>query len=241
MNILKSFGKPDAKKRFGSSVKIWRNQLGLSQEELAERSDLHRTYISDVERGARNLSLLSMEKLAAALQVSISDFFIPLGLGGEGAEIITHHDFYKKFVEVLLVEDNADDVDLTLHAFKQARFTNQINVLRDGEEALDFIFCRGSYAGRNPNHRSQIMLLDLNLPKLSGLEVLRQIRADKKTRHLTVVVLTVSQQSRDMEECERLGVASYIVKPVNFQSLIQATPPLNLDWALLKPAAMTAG
>jgi len=221
--------------RFGTAVKVWRKLLGISQEELAERSDLHRTYISDVERGARNLSLKSMEKLAEALHVSIFDFFhspeLTGGVGGAGP----YRSFPKKFVEVLLVEDSADDVALTLHALKRARFTNQIHVVRDGAEALDYMFCRGDHVKRKPEVRPQIILLDLNLPKVSGLEVLRQIKAEKSMRDVAVVVLTVSARSRDIEECLRLGADGYIVKPVYFQSLTRTTPQLNLDWALLKP------
>lgn len=223
--------------RFGTAVKVWRKLLGISQEELAERSDLHRTYISDVERGARNLSLKSMEKLAEALHVSIFDFFhspeLTGGVGGAGP----YRSFPKKFVEVLLVEDSADDVALTLHALKRARFTNQIHVVRDGAEALDYMFCRGDHVKRKPEVRPQIILLDLNLPKVSGLEVLRQIKADRRTSQIPVVVLTISQMFNDFEECQRLGAETYIVKPLNFQRLSQITPRLNLDWALIKPVA----
>lgn len=209
--------------------------MGISQEELAERASLHRTYISDVERGARNLSLLSMEKLAAALHVSISSFFDPPELEGKYADPNQPSHVKSNFVEVLLVEDNADDVALTLHAFKQARFTNQIKVVRDGAEALDYLFYRGDYAQRSPENHPQIILLDLNLPKVSDMEVLRRIKVDRATRASAVVVLTVSARSRDIEECLRLGADGYIVKPVDFQSLSRATPQLNLDWALLKP------
>jgi len=216
-------------------VKIWRNQLGISQEELAERADLHRTYVSDVERGARNLSLLSIEKLAEALQVPIASFFNSPELENECHGIIKRRSFLKKFVDVLLVEDNADDAAQTVQAFKKARFTNQIRVLPDGEAALDYVFCRGDFARRSLEKRQQIILLDLHLPRMSGQEVLRRMKADKQTRHLPVVVLTVSHLSRDIEECLRLGADGYIVKPVSFQTFCQATPPLNMDWALLKP------
>ena len=225
----------DVKKSFGNSVRIWRRQLGLSQEELAERADLHRTYVSDVERGARNLSLQSIAKLAQALQVTISDFFHEPALPEESTGMINRRSFMKKLVDVLLVEDNADDLEMTLHAFTKARFANHINVVRDGEEALDYLFCRGQYARRNREAGSHIILLDLNLPKVSGLEVLRQIKADKHTRSASVVILTVSARGQDIDECLRLGADGYIVKPVDFQALSRTTPQLNLDWALLKP------
>jgi two-component system response regulator len=139
-------------------------------------------------------------------------------------------------VDILLVEDNPDDVALTLHAFKQARFANRVQVVTDGEEALDFVFCRGKYAAHQPAERPQVVLLDLNLPKVSGMEVLRRIKTDERTRHIPVVVLTISQMFKDFTECERLGAETYIIKPLNFQRLSQVTPRLKFDWALLKAA-----
>jgi CheY-like chemotaxis protein/DNA-binding XRE family transcriptional regulator len=226
--------KIDVKKTFGSSVKTWRKRLGISQEELAERADLHRTYVSDVERGARNLSLESITRVARALRISVADLFpAELPNGKVGAAKSNGHG--KDLVEVLLVEDNGDDVDLTMHAFTQARFANRIQVVSDGQEALDYLFCEGKYADR-PAGRPQIVLLDLYLPKVSGLEVLRRIKGDERTRAIPVVILTISQVFSDFAECQRLGAETYIIKPLNFQRLSQVTPRLNLDWALLKPA-----
>ena len=180
----------DVKKTFGASIKACRNRLGISQEKLGERADLHRTYISDVERGARNLSLESITRLAAALDVSVAALFpaeLPLeNLNGGGCPAQE-----RKPVDILLVEDNADDVEMTLHAFKQARFANRVQVVADGAAALDYLFCRGQYAGRHPAEHPQVVLLDLNLPKVSGLEVLRILKADKKMRRIPVIILTV--------------------------------------------------
>jgi CheY-like chemotaxis protein len=225
----------DVKKTFGNSVKVWRRQLGYSQEQLAERADLHRTYISDVERGARNLSLESMSKLAGALEISVAALFPP-ELSSVTAGATGTSSPLKEFVDILLVEDNADDIETTLHTFQQSRFANRVQVVADGEAALDYLFCRGAFASRPTGH-PQIVLLDLNLPKVGGLEVLRQIKADKRTSQIPVVVLTISQMFRDFDECQRLGAETYIVKPLNFQRLSQITPRLNLDWALIKPAA----
>ena len=223
--------KSDVKKKFGNSVKVLRGRLGISQEVLAERAGLHRTYVSDVERGARNLSLESISRLARALEVSAATLFPQeLQIENRGGSLVNDHDF----VDVLLVEDNPDDAELALHAFKQARFANRIKVAADGEDALDYLFGRGQYANRLSEARPQIILLDLNLPKVSGLEVLRQIKADKRTTKLHVVVLTGSDNSCDIAECRRLGAESYIVKPVNIERLIAVTPQLKLYWALIK-------
>ncbi len=222
---------------FGGSVRGWRNHLGISQEELAERANLHRTYVSDVERGTRNVSLENIERLAQALDVSVSTLFPLLDgiVGATGA-----HERGRNLVDVLLVEDNPNDAELALHAFKKARLTNRVHVVKDGAEALDFVFCRGTYSARHAGEHPQLILLDLNLPKVSGMEVLRKIKADKKTRAIPVIVLTVSQKSSDIVECQRLGAETYMVKPVNFQRLCQVTPYLKLDWALVKPAEAAA-
>lgn len=228
--------KIDAKTAFGTSVRAWRKRLGISQEELAERAELHRTYVSDVERGARNLSLESMTRIAHALRISVANLFpraLPNGKAGMAGSNGGHS---QKLVEILLVEDNSDDVELTLHAFKKVRFANRIQVVRDGQDALDYLFCEGDYAHR-PTGRPQIVLLDLYLPKVSGLEVLRRLKADERTREIPVVILTISQVFSDFSECQRLGAETYIIKPLNFQRLSQVTPRLNLDWALIKPVA----
>jgi CheY-like chemotaxis protein len=223
--------KPDAKKTFGASVKVWRKRLGFSQEELAERADLHRTYVSDVERGARNLSLESITRIAQALQITVADLFpsdfpqSPNGNGGDGRHPL--------LVEILLVEDNADDIELTLHAFKKVRFANRVHVATDGQQAMDYLFCEGEFANR-ATHHPQVVLLDLYLPKVSGLEVLRRLKADERTRHIPVVILTISQVFSDFSECQRLGAETYLIKPLNFLRLSQVTPRLQLDWGLLQ-------
>lgn len=226
-------GKPEFKKAFGASVRNRRHQLGLSQEALAERAELHRTYVCDVERGVRNLSLQSIEKLAHALETSVASLFPEAAAMGESHEGIAPN---VANLSILLVEDNQDDAAMTLQAFKKARFANQVHVVGDGAEALEYLFCQGAYAHRNPAEGPSVILLDLNLPKLNGMEVLRRIRAEKQTKDIPVIILTVSQKDADITECQRLGAVTYIVKPVDFQKLSHATPQLKLDWALLKPA-----
>ena len=121
-------------------------------------------------------------------------------------------------VEVLLVEDNPNDLDLTLHAFRKNNFTQRIQVARDGADALDFLFCSGAHAGRSPVG-PRLILLDLKLPKVDGLEVMRRAKADPRTRAIPIVVLTSSSQERDISESYKLGANSYLVKPVDFTQL----------------------
>jgi CheY-like chemotaxis protein len=209
----------------GNAIKQQRNALGISQEELAERAGLHRTYVSEVERGARNPSIASIEKLAQALKVSFTSLFERTGQPSES----------RKAMEILLVEDNPIDVELTKSAFKKAQITNPLHVVSDGEAALDFLFARGSHADRLKARPPQLILLDLNLPKKGGLEVLREIKGDQRTRHIPVIILTISERDRDIDECRRLGAETYIVKPVNFQNFSKVTTFLSLSWVLLEP------
>lgn len=217
----------DVKTAFGSAVKTKRKELGFSQEELAHRAGLHRTYVSDVERGVRNLSLESIEKLANALELSIAGLF--LRVPGETG--------IPERIEILLIEDDKRDVEMTLRAFGKARIGNVVHVAHDGAAALDFLFARGAYESRLNQPLPGLILLDLNLPKIAGVEVLRRIKADARTRNIRVLVLSATANSRDLADCRELGADSSIGKPVDFQSLSQATPLLRLDWVLAKSSA----
>lgn len=139
----------------------------------------------------------------------------------------------ENLVEILLVEDNPNDVDLTLHAFKKSNLTNRIHVARDGAEALEFIFCTGAYAHRRIQDTPKVILLDLKLPKVDGLEVLKRVKADPRTKSMPVVILTASREERDVVSSYELGVNSYIVKPVDFEQFVEATRTLGLYWLLL--------
>ena len=134
---------------------------------------------------------------------------------------------------ILLVEDNPNDAALTLRALKKNNIMNRVMVVRDGPEALDYLFTRGAYADRDPADVPQIVLLDLNLPKIGGLEVLRCIRAEEKTKLLPVVILTSSKEERDLLTGYSLGVNSYVVKPVDFTQFSEAVRQLGLYWLLL--------
>lgn len=134
---------------------------------------------------------------------------------------------------ILLVEDNPDDEALTVRALKKNHVVNELVVARDGEEALDYLFGTGTFAGRDPEQRPQVVLLDLKLPKLDGLEVLRRLRADPRTRLLPVVVLTSSQEERDLLDSYSLGANSYVRKPVNFLEFVDAAGQLGLYWLVL--------
>lgn len=139
-------------------------------------------------------------------------------------------------LEILLVEDNPNDVELTLRAFKKHNLSNRIQVCRDGAEALDYIFGEGQYSGRNVGNTPRVILLDLKLPKVSGLEVLQRIKSDPRTQKVPVVVLTSSKEERDLIDSYRLGVNSYIVKPVNFEQFTDAVQKVGLYWLLLNQA-----
>jgi len=136
-------------------------------------------------------------------------------------------------VEILLVEDNPSDAELALYALKKHSLANHIHIVRDGAEALDFLFCAGDYAGRRIKDNPQVILLDLKLPKVDGLEVLRRIKADPRTRATPVVALTSSREERDIVESYRLGANSYIVKPVDFEQFAEAVRQLGLYWVRL--------
>ena len=139
----------------------------------------------------------------------------------------------EEIVEILLVEDNPNDVELTLHALRKNNLANRIEVVRDGAEALEFIFCTGAHAHRSIENSPKVVLLDLKLPKVDGLEVLRRIKSDPRTKIIPVVVLTSSREERDIVESYKLGVNSYITKPVDFEQFTKTVRELGFYWVLL--------
>ena len=136
-------------------------------------------------------------------------------------------------MEILLVEDNPEDVELTLHALRLNNLANPISVVRDGEEALNFLFCRGPYAHRNFDNPPRVVLLDLKLPKVDGLEVLREIKNDPRTKPIPVVILTTSREEEDLVNGYQLGVNCYIQKPVDFNQFRKTVEQLGLFWLVV--------
>jgi len=142
-------------------------------------------------------------------------------------------------IEILLVEDNLDDVELTLHALRKEKLANSIHVARDGEEALEFLFCNGNHAERSFERPPRLVLLDLKLPKVDGMEVLKRLKADPRTRAIPVVILTSSKEERDLINGYGLGANSYIQKPVDFEQFREMIKNVGLYWLIINqlPAA----
>src|SRR3981081_1507754 len=136
-------------------------------------------------------------------------------------------------LDILLVEDNEDDMDLALHALRREKLANKIFVVRDGEEALEFLFCRGKYAERSFDHPPKLVLLDLKLPKVDGMEVLKMVKSDPRTRTIPVVIMTSSKEERDLIAGYNLGANSYIQKPVDFDQFREKVKRVGLSWVVM--------
>lgn len=217
----------ELKKLFGMSIRTWRKRLGMSQEELAERATLHRTYISDVERGARNVSLQSIERLARALDTSLPALF---AYDANATPSVAN----AGVVDILYAETEPGEVLATKWAFKQAKIINRIFVVHDGASALDFLFATGQFAGRAPGGHSQLVLLDWELPRVSGSEVLRRIRKDPRTRPIPVVALCDEGDERAIAMSIRKGANACLTKPLDLQRFSSVLQRINLQWALYK-------
>jgi two-component system response regulator len=140
--------------------------------------------------------------------------------------------------DILLVEDNPNDAELTQRALRKGGFEDRLTIVRDGAEALDYLFASGAYSGRNIEDRPKVVFLDLKLPKVDGIEVLRRIRSDDRLKTVPVVVLTSSHEERDITQCYRLGVNSYVVKPVDFDSFYKSVAELGTYWLVLNKAPL---
>jgi two-component system, response regulator len=140
-------------------------------------------------------------------------------------------------LDILLVEDNQDDMDLALHALQREKLANRIFVARDGEEAVDFLFCRGAFAERSFDHPPKLVLLDLKLPKVDGMEVLKQVKSDPRTKNIPVVIMTSSKEERDLVSGYNLGANSYIQKPVDFDQFRETVKSVGLYWLVINQPA----
>jgi two-component system, response regulator len=135
-------------------------------------------------------------------------------------------------LEILLVEDNPEDAEMTMRALRKRNLANLLHWVKDGEEALEYLFCRGQYAGRDPARPPKLVLLDIKMPKVDGIEVLRQVKGSAALKSVPVVVMTSSNEERDVVESYRLGVNSYIVKPVAFEAFLETVSKIGLYWVL---------
>lgn len=140
-------------------------------------------------------------------------------------------------VEILLVEDNPHDLEMTLRALRKNNLANSITSVTDGEAALDFLFARGKFSGRDVNHAPRVVFLDLKLPKVDGIEVLRQVKADERTKKIPIVIVTSSAEERDRVESYQLGVNSYVVKPIEFDSFVKTIADLGFYWMAINRSA----
>ncbi|MEO6996267.1 MAG: response regulator [Lacunisphaera sp.] len=244
MNLLAPKEKPmttdemSLQMRLGAAIRLHRLKLGITQEELAWRAEMHRTYVAEIERGGRNVTLRSVGHLASALQVSVAEL-LSAKQEFEEREMPSGSTDGESTGEILLVEDNSTDAQLLVRAFTRAHLTNPVKVVADGEEALDYLNGTGGYLGRVARP-PQLVLLDLTLPKVSGMEVLRLMKKNKATRQIPVVVLTGSLHDRNIIECGRLGAENYIVKPVEFGAFSRITSALNLAWTLGKAVTVSS-
>jgi two-component system, response regulator len=136
-------------------------------------------------------------------------------------------------VQILLVEDNETDAELCIHALKKENLANDLIWLKDGAEALDFIYCRGMYSERNLGDNPNLILLDLRMPKVDGIEVLKELKGDERTKSIPVIVLTSSTESPDLKECYRLGANSFVSKPVEFDAFADTTAKIGMYWLLI--------
>lgn len=136
-------------------------------------------------------------------------------------------------IDILLVEDNENDAELTIRALKRNNLINGLVHLKDGEQALNFIFAEGEYADRSPEEKPRVVVLDINMPRVSGIEVLQRLKADERTKYIPVVILTSSKEDPDIKTCYSLGVNSYVVKPVEFEEFVKAISTLGLFWMIV--------
>src|SRR6266511_5798991 len=225
---------------FGKAVRARRKQLEISQTDLARRAGLHRTYVTNVERGVCNVSLETIAKLARALDTTLASILEQVDRAAESPARSRPARMTEAPVDILLVEDNPADAERTVRTLKSSGLANTVHVARDGAEALDYVFARVNGLGA-VEQRPRLILLDLNLPKVSGLEVLQVLKSDPRTSTIAVVVLTASPEGRPVSERRRLGADAYLVKPVSIGGLCEIAPQLRLNLLLLQRSGRAGG
>ncbi len=225
-----SHGKKTLEKQLGLLVKARRQRLSLGQLELARRAGFHRSYVSDIERGARNISLQSLGKLAAALELPLSGLFSELEHTPPSAPLQAD-----ELVDVLVAQAGDEDVRLVIQCLKNAHLSNRLFLVRDGAAVLDFVFCAGPFAHRRPNDPPRVIVLDLDLPRIGGLELLRRLKHEPRTRSIPLIVLTSGKNEDQLGACKRLGADAFIVKPADLHKPGIHALQLSLQWALLPP------
>lgn len=224
-------------KYFGLVVREFRKEQQLSQEELANLSGLHRTYITDIERGTRNVSLKNITRIAQAVKISLPELFSRFEMIAHEEEKVNASSkleiLPRNPVEILLVEDDLNFIELTLHTLRQWNIANMVHVVRTGPEALDFLFAEPPAKNRSLKV-PKVILLDLYIPLVDGFSVLEQVRNNPATKNIPVVVLTSSSRETDKERCRRLGVEEYLTKPVNIETFSSVMRRLGFHLILLE-------
>jgi len=221
---------------FGLVVKSLRLEQKLSQEELAHRSGLHRTYITDVEHGSRNISLESISKIARALGISIADLFSMIAEYSTTATAeasVSYTAETKKFepVEIIVIEAEQSSHAVLSHTLQDWSVANRIHTFGNEREAFDFLFSNSAQKDRLANGR-KLILLDLQHPQLNSIQVLEKIRSQNGTRNVPVIVMTSSSNDSKLEQCKRLGIKEYLIKPVSFPDFANMLPQMGLQWHL---------
>ena len=230
--------KPDSdlQTKLGAFIRMRRDQLGITQEELAWRANRHRTYIADIERGARNVTLSSLVNLTNALQLTVAHLFSRISAPAGTRLRAAGRDNTDGPREILLVDGSATDAVRARRAFRRANFANPIKVVSNGEQGLSYLFGTGRYAKRVPV-RPLVILFDASLPEMPPQEFLRRIRKDGRTRTIPVVIFTASRRKCDLIKCGRSTGEHYLIKPLGFENFVRLTARLNLHLTLGLPSA----
>jgi transcriptional regulator with XRE-family HTH domain len=225
--------------KFGAIIRARRLSSELSQEEVAHRAGLHRTYVTDVERGARNPSLKSIKRLCDALSISLSEVFALVEMQGSADQQSDRSELKKELrrdgrLEILIAGDDVADLDATTRAIRETGLVNTIHYAHNSVELLDFLAPSGTRELQETHQVSAIVLLDLTQPHVGGVEILRRIRENPLAVLIPVIVLVSSESQPALRTAQRIGISSFIVKPVDFTKFVQAVEKAGLSWILIE-------